>query len=384
MRRASALLASIAAAIAAMAVAMCAPYEEQPSASDDSGVDAGEAGSTDGSGPSGDADADAGEGNSAAPKRIFSFGGVVNSSGTVFASDAWAAPILADGSLGRWERTPELDMTRFSAMTIPLPDGVIAAGGNVPAGPRSATVLVAPLAPLGAWTSAPPLPGGRAAAGGAYADGRVYITGGFNAPGVMIDQISTATVAGTAVAPFETANTLPDPVAQHVSFIFGSRLYVAGGVHSGDGGNVPTNNVVRALIGSNGLPQTWQASAGLPDSLWGLGAAVVGPRVFVLGGAKTSPEDPARKAVAVAEPASDGSLSWALSTPMPVGVLLPCVVVTNDTIYVLGGFAANFSDPNANALDQVAIGRVAANGALTWTASEGMPQKRASGGCAAR
>src|SRR6185369_10796449 len=105
-------------------------------------------------------------------KRIFSFGGVVNASGTVAATEAWAATILADGSLGGWVRAPELDMSRFSATMIPLPDGAMAAGGNVPAGLRSSTVVVAPLAPVAAWAAAPPLPGGRAAAAGVYTDGR--------------------------------------------------------------------------------------------------------------------------------------------------------------------------------------------------------------------
>lgn len=302
--------------------------------------------------------------------------------------EAYAASILADGSLGAWERAPALDVGRLHMATIAVPNGplVIAGGNGVSLGEDASAnftfarddVSVTGGDPLASWTGGPALGAGKGrwAAHGTFAAGQVFVGGGFLSGDAFTDTVFAADVTGTPLAlqPWRPAGNLPVAAAHHRLVALGSRLYAIGGAVQGDGGETARTETSMTTIGAGGMLGPWEPAGNLPFPRKGFGVLEDGNRVFVIGGHDGASPSPS---VLVGLPEATQRLTWQESTPMKHMREHACVVRANGLLYVLGG--SDDSGPKS----AVEVGVVSGT-SIQWRETTALPGTRSAFGCMAR
>jgi hypothetical protein len=78
----------------------------------------------------------------------------------------------------------------------------------------------------------------------------------------------------------------------------------------------------------------WEVGADIPHSVYGHGAAVVGDRLYVIGGCETADWTKTSTRLQIYDSTRD---SWTTGADLPVGLGWPMVAVYADKIYVFGG-----------------------------------------------
>ena len=208
-------------------------------------------------------------------------------------------------------------------------------------------VLVLSLAPdagaqaPGKWVKLAPFPEPSEELYGAAAGGKLYVFGGL-APGWK----PKALVYEYDPAANQWARRKPMPLASHhVAFAdYNGKIYAFGGFvlpASGPPAWVPTDN---AWV-YDPAPDTWKALAPMPSKRGSPVAAVVGGRIYVIGGAGVHPGSaemglhPARphRSVPTVEEYDPATNTWRARSPMPTARNHAAVGVVNDKIYVIGG-----------------------------------------------
>ncbi|MBK7861812.1 MAG: hypothetical protein IPJ65_24985 [Archangiaceae bacterium] len=115
----------------------------------------------------------------AAGGKLFVLGGL-GADGTTLLAEVLSAPLSGDGGVGPWSTETPLPAARAGLTAFAAGGFVYAVGGEAATGLLD-EVLAAPLSgagALGAWKVVARLPEGRARAGGASFDGRLYLAGG--------------------------------------------------------------------------------------------------------------------------------------------------------------------------------------------------------------
>lgn len=312
------------------------------------------------------------------PTHVYVFGGVRETAlnSLTPSTNAFRAPLQADGSLGAWERFRSLDGRRYFAASAIAPDGrVMLAGGREAQDAMGLSldrVEIASIDPATPFASAGTLPERGDSIAAAVRGARVYVSGGRDDSLTVRDEIWSS----STFSDWTLAGRLAQPRAAHRTVVLESRLYVIGGVPAVH--TPPEAAVTMAPIRGDGTVGTWAASGVLPVAVSQAGVAVSDRRVFVIGG--ESETALATSAVSVGSPSASGALEWAEGAPLPKATRAPCAVAVAGTIYVLGGFVEQEGrDPAATVL----VGRVTADGKVAWTASAAMPEPRGGGECVA-
>lgn len=112
-------------------------------------------------------------------------------------------------------------------------------------------------------------------------------------------------------------------------------------------------------------PLSWRAVTGLPTPRLGLATAVMGGKLYAIGGYAEA-NDPGRTVVEAYDPASD---AWVARSPMPTPRLAVAAATLGGVIYAVGGTPDNAT----------VVGKVEAYDPVTdaWTAKADMPTARA-------
>src|SRR5574341_1840597 len=176
---------------------------------------------------------------------------------------------------------------------------------------------------------------------GATAGGKMYVLGGL-APGWkprrLVFEYDPATNAWTKKQPLPLA-------AQHLAVVeFNGKIYVFGGFvppTSGPPAWVPINNAWEYDPAND----SWKALAPLPTKRGSPNAAVVGGKIYVIGGAGTHPGSketavhPARphRSLGTNEVYDPATNTWETRQPMPTARNHAAVGVVNNKIYIIGG-----------------------------------------------
>ncbi|MCK4353176.1 T9SS type A sorting domain-containing protein [candidate division WOR-3 bacterium] len=127
-------------------------------------------------------------------------------------------------------------------------------------------------------------------------------------------------------------NSLPHNVEGHICAASGDYIYSIGGKD----GPVPTDSVYYAPINLDGSVGTWQATSNLPISLAYLSGGCVNGYIYVVGG-----HNPGGfyNTVYFAKINPDGTLgSWNSATSLPHNVADHHVGITPEYIYTIGGY----------------------------------------------
>lgn len=191
------------------------------------------------------------------------------------------------------------------------------------------------------WVKLAPFPEPAEEISGVAAAGKLYVFAGLAPlwkPMGMVYEYDPATDKWTKKKPMAVAS-------HHVAFAsYEGKIYAFGGFvlpHSGPPAWVPINNAWQY----DPQNDTWKALAPLPTRRGSAVAAVVGNKIYVIGGVTTPPGDedlgisPTRTQLCLGtvEEYDPAANSWRERTPMPTPRNHAAMGVVNDKIYVIGG-----------------------------------------------
>lgn len=178
------------------------------------------------------------------------------------------------------------------------------------------------------WTSRSPLPTGRAALTVVTVDGKLYALGGEQGgieAGTLNQVYDPATDQWMRLAP------MPSPREHLAAAVIGSTIYVVGGRVTEDHHNYwRTTTNSNALEAYDPATNTWRSLAPMPTARGGLGASVLGGKLYVFGGehplvfAETEEYDPQTN-------------TWRRMKDMPAPRHGLGTATVGDAIYVIGG-----------------------------------------------
>lgn len=211
---------------------------------------------------------------------------------------------------------------------------------------------------------------GGGSSGGADGGG-VAGTGGGGGTGGTGGTAGTEAPAFTDIGWTAAAGTLPDAIDHHVSFAAtsarGTHLYVLGGVE--DRARFHDESWM-ASVGADGSLGAWTEIAPIPDAVGGHTVALVGNRVYVVGGRdRTLANLPD---VYVGQIGDDGTIaSWEGVRTLPGGRFHSAAVVNGRWIYVVGGIE------DADAIDTILRAELLDDGSLgPWETAGKLPAPR--------
>lgn len=161
---------------------------------------------------------------------------------------------------------------------------------------------------------------------------------------------------------------LPQPRSLPGEALLGNRVYVIGG----NDGFFQTSDVWYATINGNGTLTSWTTVASLPHNLQGHQVVVVGNRIYVMGGYDGfSKQD----AVYYTTINSNGSLSgWTTTTPLPEARTQGAAVAFGSRIYYIGGQGQGPSAPPSSTVFSALVNPDGTTG--SWSTATALPQAR--------
>jgi N-acetylneuraminic acid mutarotase len=273
---------------------------------------------------------------------IYVMGGSVSDGPCIATVEAY------DTATDTWEQKADMPAPSC-AFAVGGVDGIIYAAGGQPHDDRRAE---APLSSVNAydpasdtWTTKQPLARTRTEGTASMVDGMMYVIGGWN-----WDDIATQGDGSPAPykrKPMEAYDPATDtwvdkegmPFARRslASAALDGKVYVVGGQGGNDALGPPDLFAV-----FDPAADAWGSGNALgTGNLWtGLGAGVLGGKIYALGGATGFTET---QLVMMYDPGTD---TWEARSdiPLPQGRSNPCVSVVEDKLYVIGG--SRFGPPN--------------------------------------
>lgn len=260
--------------------------------------------------------------------RVYTLGGYNGSAGV---SVVYTAPINSDGTLGTWVAGTSLPVTLLAATTFVTKNRVFLCGGASSAGATyQSAVYSAPInadGTLGAWASAPSLPGAQGYHRVVVTKNRVYSICGHNG------SASLSTIYTTTINDDGTINNW----SVHGSFAYAAnnisatvikdRLYVFGG------GRL---DVYYAPIDADGVIGTWTQSMFLPKIPSYCECVTTNTRLYVF-------LDNEVYSAVINNDSTLGTWSKDATLAYPMGDTRP--VITNSKIYLISSAGANGYQP---------------------------------------
>ena len=186
----------------------------------------------------------------------------------------------------------------------------------------------------GRWTYLTPMPTARQEVAVAAYDGRVWVIGGFGNNAQPVDTVETF---DPALNLWEVRPSLPVPVHHAAAAVVGDRLFVIGGY---TGGRVRWTalDTVYELVPAR---QAWEPRAAMPTPRGALAVAVLDDRVHALGGGA----ERVSNAHEVYDPAAN---RWTAANAMPTARDHLAAVAFQGRVWALGGRASFIGEQYAN------------------------------------
>ncbi len=345
-------------------------------ASRDAGIDG--AVSTDAASPLDAMSTDASGSDAGAPVAfVYVVGGLTGTTSTP-SSDVLGAPAYADGSLGAWTATTSLPAPISAHGTMALGGSIFVAGGT----PDGATALTSVISAqptsgsVGAWNTQTPMGTNRFGLGAAASSTRIYAIGGHDSSGALGGVEGAAPSAGGGVSGWSSYSVLPTARYEGAACIYNGYVYLAAGSDNGTAAGA-SSIVYAAPIAGDGSLGTWINTSILITRRWGATCAIVGARLFVLGGQDFNGDYYGD--VQWAPIAGDGTLgTWTQTTGFAPSRYEHTTVVIGSYLYVIGGSGS------AGLFPDVEVAQVAGDGSIAaWNATTPLPAGRALHGAVA-
>lgn len=250
---------------------------------------------------------------------VVSLGGEVSTGAGDTAVDvAGRAATSTDGSLAPWTSTRALPDRLYFHASVVVNGRVYVLGGNKPGAGTIANVRFGTLAANGtidAWTETTPLPQGRARLAAATDGSHIYVVGGSPSAGACSVSVLVGTVGPNGDVPtWRDAGQVLEATSP-AAVVFANKLFILGGF--GCGGIGTLGDVKIAAIAPDGTLGAYTKGAPLVAPTSGLGAVVLGQRLYAVGGNDGAAPVPA---VHVADLGPNGDYdAWHAGPPLPMG-----------------------------------------------------------------
>ncbi len=202
-------------------------------------------------------------------------------------------------------------------------------------------LLLAPLAAVpavpsdqlpGSWATAAPASTKRTEVAAAALDGRIYVVGGFEQPGLsnVLHLAITSAVEAYDPATDRWTAKAPLPVGLHHAGIgaVGRRLYVIGGYKQS---GLSVWQAVATVYAYDPASDTWTERASMPTARGALAVAVHDGRLYAIGGYDGKANS---AAVEVYDPEAD---QWTARAPLPTPRDHLAAAAVSGKIYAIGG-----------------------------------------------
>lgn len=259
--------------------------------------------------------------------RVYLLGGYIGGDNS---STVYTAPINSDGTLGSWTTTSSLSQAVNQSQAIVTKNRVYLIGGF-----GSATVQTASInadGTLGTWTTTTSLPATVYNSHAIVTKNRVYLLGGYVNSSVSSTVYTAPINADGTLGAWTTGTPLPGTVAEARTAVTKGRVYLLGG----NNGFGLSSTVYTAPINSDGTLGSWTTAASLPQSISNHQVVVTNNKVYLIGGFIAGGST---SSVYTSPVNADGTLgTWSSASPMTLALARSAVIITSSRIYVLGGY----------------------------------------------
>ena len=241
-----------------------------------------------------------------------------------------AATVVVGSSLilsaaGTWTTKAAMSTARGQAAVAAIGGRLYVAGGLDVA--TAVTTLEVYDPGADSWTTKAPMPTARASASSGVILGKLYVAGGGSSAGCcstyleIYDPATNSWSGGSAMLASESGSSAAS---------IDNKLYVVGGIFQ-PAPNNPRNGMLQVYDPST---NTWTTGATMPTPRAGASAAVIGGKMYVVGGTPTNTDFTG--ALEVYDPMTD---SWTSKSPMPTPRTGLTVAAVNGLLYAIGGDA---------------------------------------------
>jgi N-acetylneuraminic acid mutarotase len=261
--------------------------------------------------------------------RLFLFGGFFN--GDVQATHATYA---YDPTTNTWSQRADLPEAVTHAgvaadgATVWLVGGLV---GDYNGGTNAPTASVWKYdATADAWSAGPALPAPGAAGGTALVGRALHYFGGFAADGQSDTGVHWVLNVDDPAATWKRAAPMPVARNHFGTAVLGGRIYAIGGQHGRD----ETSSNLRDVHVYNPVNNRWSAAARLPRPMshFHPSTQVVNGKILIAGGVTNG-----RVPLAEAWEYDPATPKWSAAPPLPAPRKAPVMGVIGNTIYVAGG-----------------------------------------------
>lgn len=211
--------------------------------------------------------------------------GALARNGKVYVFGGEASPRLQiyDVAQRQWSTGPDLPTPRFSSVVEQIGDRAHLVGGWSFDRLNNVSLASHTVFDLGGGGYLPgpfaPLQTARNHAYSGVIDGKLYVTGG-RAPGHEAEDgsnLSSTEVYDPSADAWSSLAALPTPRSGGASAVLGGKLYVIGG-------GLPGTTVYKAVHRFNPQSAAWEPLPDMPIELTGHRAVAIGPDIYVIGG----------------------------------------------------------------------------------------------------
>ncbi len=257
--------------------------------------------------------------------------------GSAYVSTVYYAKQSADGTIGPWVTTTALPaLNGYNKADIY--NGYLFVTGGYTGSAVLSTVYSSKInadGTLSSWNTLNTLPALRQEHTAVASNGYLFILGGENdASNTLVSTVYSAQILGNGtIGTWQTLNTLPTLLSQHVSVAANGYLYIVGGLTTSGGTTVST--AYYAPIKADGTIGAWTSAGTIPATRRLHSGTFANGYLYIVGGysgAYTS-------TIWSAELTKGGTFgTWSSMATLPSIVAYHKVVATNGYLYLTGGY----------------------------------------------
>ena len=211
--------------------------------------------------------------------RVYLIGGI--DGGGSYTAAIYTAPINSDGTLGTWAIGTSLPSAYGISQAVVTKNRVYLIGGNT----SELFVYTAPInadGTLGGWNTGVSLPGALSRSSIIVTKNRVYLCGGYNNSSQWVSTVYSTTINNDGtMGTWLTDTSLPAPLAFSSAFVTKNKAYLIGGR---DNASAAISTVYTALINSDGTLGTWTTGTALPAPLGYSTIFITNTKLYLCGG----------------------------------------------------------------------------------------------------
>lgn len=243
---------------------------------------------------------------------------------------------ITNKSLGNWGNGPAMARARYDSEVLVTRNAVINIGGRETVdGAPASTVYLKYIntgnGTIGSSSGRTSLPIPLANTKAVITVGKLFVIAGETTMGPSAAIYETDFDSYGRTGSWTLVGNLPEGLTGHQATVIGDWVYVLGGSNASGA----TDTILRSPIDSNGNLGAWVQAGTLPNVMSNFEIIVTNHKLFVLGKHNTTGEVNSSMSCPINP---DGSLGvWTYGPAVPETVGSGSLVVTEDSVYILGG-----------------------------------------------